>query len=198
MKKKIIIPLVIVLLFSALYATWIAIGPPSHKKQVATAREVIPEAIQFYKDNIDFFDLLVDLKRRIIEFNGGEDIPSRGLDDYHYGMVSEYLTITVKEGKATFDFRSAGYSQLLTMEEKVLIEKTLLQLEDEYWRGATHVTSKFISVNYFNYNRASLDIQNPAEEFENGNKNDAYQSIYEYAEKIDDNWCVYIWKGEYN
>ena len=196
-EKKIIFPLVIVLLSGSLYVIWGAIGPPSHKKQVTTVREAIPEAIQFYEDNIDFFDLLIDIKMRIVEFNGeGETAPS-GLENYHFGKVTEYLTITVKEGSAIFDFKLTGYSNLLTPDERALIEKTLLQLEDEYWRGVTYVTSKFVSVNYFNYHRASLEILNPAEEFEEGDKDDNSNRYYEYAKIISDDWCVYIFKGIY-
>jgi hypothetical protein len=60
---------VVLLFFALLIATPVTYCvvnlPPSRKKQVETLRASIPDAVQFYEDNEDFFDLLLVIQDRV-------------------------------------------------------------------------------------------------------------------------------------
>ena len=99
MKIRTIITSVILLLLVVLVA-FVATSAPralsSARRAFDSARRAIPAGIQFFEENEDFFDLLLDIQQRTIEFNNeNED----GFNGFSFDIVEDELRIRGLRGE---------------------------------------------------------------------------------------------------
>ena len=182
-------------------------GCVSHKKQVDTVMDAIPDATRFVEENKVFLDLLLEFQSRINQFNNDSletsltDCP-RIIDYYRIYIHQAELIIFVYYTES-FNSKQTEVSgsvfDLLSDDEKILIENKLLDLQDmmtDKHQLGIYMSSERISIDFTRYRRASLVIESPAEEFERHFGN-AYRS-YEYATKVNNDWCLHLYKFEYD
>jgi len=179
-------------------------GCVSHVKQVEKVRAAIPEAIKFIESNVEFLDMLLDIKDRIKMFNEN----SSNTPDSDETLVIDSITFEIYKGglDVIVYFEEANTRgrigiigsrfDILTFSEMDTIESKLLELLSYGHTSGMVMSADEISISYTEYRRAFLLIENPALEFEIGNS--VTYTYYESSEQITDEWCIRICKLNYN
>ena len=172
-----------------------------HKKQVDKIMEKIPVATNFIEDNQEFLDLLLDIQGRIRAFNedGGKESEADeffAIDEYLISLSQVGFSITVFCEDTEYN-RERVYPgnkyDLFTAYERQIIEDTCLELGEE--RRGMSISADVVSIYYAMYERAFLNIESPAAEAEY-RYGDTY-GTYERKIKINDDWCIHIYKMQY-
>jgi len=172
--------------------------------QVETARKQIPVAIEFIGDNKEFLDMLLDIQERVRSFNEQMQI---GLNSSEDTLIGRYMMTLYKEDLAIFmtlgEYSSASRSvqvgseyDILTYNEKQLIKDKLLEMMLDERTMTINIFLEKVSLSFYRYQRATIYIESPAEEFEDQD-GDSYLTYY-YAEKVNHDWCVYLEKAGYD
>jgi hypothetical protein len=120
MKPKKVI-LLIMLLLLGIVITYYATAP---QRAIQSAHRAIPEGVQFYEDNIEFFDLLLDIRNSVIEYNASNDETISTLRfNIFFGHEFRFRTSRVKPGTTTaFTGENPDF---ITEDDLLLIETTL-------------------------------------------------------------------------
>jgi hypothetical protein len=172
--------------------------------QVETARNQISEAISFVDSNKEFLDMLLDIQIRIRSYNehmqsGYGDSETSIIGGYKMTIQKENLDIYVRLGASSSNPRPiemVSDCDILTAYEKQRIEDKLLEVMPDESPMIIQIPEERVSMSYYYYERATIYIVSPSMEFELQD-GDSYLK-YNYAEKVNDDWCVYLEKAGYD
>ena len=204
MRKLIVHAKALLMVISILLCVMLSVGCVSSMRQVTKIKKAIPNAIGFIEDNKEFLDLLIDIRDRIREFNEGEteNADQEDIDGIKYYLISitrEELKIRGRYGNPRAAIRivepGSRYDILGADEKQVIKEKLIEMMPDDHPFGL-RITTDEIILDYTRYHRAYLYIEHPPYETERGNM-DTY-TWYEYAKKVNDDWCIHIYKSANN
>jgi len=185
----------VVILTLAVFSLILSACLPS-PKQAYRVKNQTPLAEKLIKENTEVFDILLEIKNRVIEYGDEELI----IDGQCYTIQGYSIRIGdvisfkpyIKSGLGPATGQPDTEYVFLTAEEQEIISNVFLnKLEGKCDERFIIIESNGVYFRYLNSGWANLAIENPARDVP---EYDSWE-WYEYAVKVNDDWGIHIFQN---